>query len=161
MSKIYVGVGERAVTNTPGDVIRLVGLGSHIGVLLYSIETHTAAILHVAFPKSEINPKKALLQPGTFADTGVPMIIHEIMETGVHSTQDLSVKLVGGAIVRGCNEAFSVGGRTHDAIINILKKYNLNVEVSDLGGSINRTVSFDVSTGRVVVSSPGKGSWVI
>lgn len=159
MGVIYVGVGEYAVSNKPGDVIKTMALGSCVGVIFLSPELKTAALLHVALPDSTINKKKSEDLPGMFADTGIEALLKDIRKYGYNGNGNLMIKLAGGAAIMDPNNTFNIGKRNLLAVRKILWKYRLGAIAEDVEGSISRTVTIMLDTGKVVISSPGRGEW--
>lgn len=155
MSVIIVGIGGLAATNTPGDVVKTIALGSCVGIILLDPRRRAVGLLHVALPDSNINRDLAVAKPGYFADTGIPFLISRMAGLGCQASQ-LIVKLAGGASIMDPNENFNIGKRNLLAIKKILWRYSLGAAVEETGDSISRTVTVEVDTGRVVISSPGR-----
>ncbi len=157
-----LGVGELGVSRTPGDIIRTLALGSCIAVVLLEPRTRSIGMVHVALPDSFIDPKKAALQPGYFADTGLECLLGEMKRiTGLDNERRFMVKLAGGAKVLDPNNAFNIGKRNELAIKKILWARGMGAHSEDVGGQISRSVSVHVDTGRVVIVSAGRGTWEI
>jgi chemotaxis protein CheD len=161
MGIIYVGVGEYAVSKNPEDVIKTLALGSCVGVIALAPEMKIAGLLHVALPDSSINKKRGAEHPGTFADTGIPSLLKEMMKMGYNGNNNLLVKLVGGASIMDPNNTFNIGKRNLLAVRKTLWKYRLGALSEDVEGTISRTVSVMLDSGRVLISSPGRGEWEV
>jgi chemotaxis protein CheD len=73
----------------------------------------------------------------------------------------LIVKLAGGSVIMDPKNTFNIGKRNVLAIKKILWEMGLGARKEDIGGTISRTVSVYVDTGRVVISSPGRDDWCI
>ncbi|MDA3834388.1 MAG: chemotaxis protein CheD [Spirochaetales bacterium] len=117
-------------------------------------------MVHVALPDSSINPAKAQLKPGYFADTGIPSLIQLMMMTGATgSPKEMIAKITGGANVMDTNNVFNIGKRNVLAIKKILWNYGLNPRSEDVAGHISRTVTLTAKNGRTMISSPGKTDW--
>jgi chemotaxis protein CheD len=159
MSTIYVGVGELAVSNNPNEMIKTMALGSCVGVIVYWPERKTAGLLHVALPESAINKKMSQERPGMFADTGIPQLLQELKHKGYDGKSRLIVKLAGGASIMDPNNTFNIGKRNVLAVRKILWAFRLGAIAENVGESYSRTVSVDPNTGKVVISSPGRGDW--
>ena len=69
------------------------------------------------------------------------------------------VKLVGGANVMDKKNFFAIGQRNIKALHGELEKIRIFPMAEDVGGSFSRTVSIQVATGRVYISSPGRDIW--
>ncbi|MBU0517732.1 chemotaxis protein CheD [bacterium] len=158
MGTIYVGVGEFAASKTPGDVIKTMALGSCVGIVVLAPSIRAVGMLHVALPDSSINTKRVKEKPGMFADTGIPILLKEMQKLGLTGGK-IIVKLAGGASIMDPNNTFNIGKRNILAVKKLLWKYRLGAVSEDLGDSISRTVSVEVDTGRVQISSPGRGTW--
>ena len=117
-----------------------------------------AGLLHIALPDSSINQKLSLERPGYFADTGIPILIEKMLAYGCQFT-DLIVKIAGGANIMDPNNTFNIGGRNTIAVKKHLWRYKLGPVAEDVGDSISRTMTVDVDTGKIIITSPGKGWW--
>lgn len=158
MGTIYVGVGEYAATKTPGDLVKTMALGSCVGVIFLDPGIKAIGLLHVALPDSSINSRRALEKPGMFADTGMPKLLEEMRKLG-YNGGNLLVKLVGGASIMDPNNTFNIGKRNVLAVRKVLWQHKLGALAEEIGDSISRTVTVEVDTGRVLISSPGRGTW--
>lgn len=159
MARIFVGVGELAVSKTPGDEIKTMALGSCVAIIMLDPINRIVGLLHVALPDSSINEEKSRDRPGMFADSGIPALLKEMARFGYKQGGRLIVKLAGGATIMDPKSTFNIGKRNILAIKKMLWKYRLGAVGEDLGENYSRTVSIDVSSGRIIVSSPGRGQW--
>ena len=57
------------------------------------------------------------------------------------------------------NETFKIGKRNVLAIRKTLWRFRLGAIAEDVGGNISRSVAVDMNTGKVIISSPGRGEW--
>lgn len=161
MNTIAVGVGEYFASNTPGEVIKAFTLGSSVGVIFLVPGIGMAGLLHSALPDSNINPTLSKEKPGIFADTGIYGLLNEMQRLGYGEDDRIVVKLTGGGTIMDPNKTFNIGERNLLAVKKILAQYKLNVSAEHSGKSISRTVSVDVDTGTVTLSSPGRRPWKI
>ncbi len=161
MSNIYVSAGDIAVTSNADDVIKTLALGSGVAVIFIDAENSSVGLLHVTLPDSTINVKQSLDKPGTFADTGIPRLIDLMKKKGYKSNGTLTVKLVGGASLMEPQSMFNIGKRNISAIKKALWKFKLGSIAEDLGNSINRSATVECASGRVTITSPGRGVWEI
>ena len=161
MSNIYVSPGEIAVTNNTDDIIKTLALGSCVAVIFIDYENGSVGLLHVTLPDSKINFRPTLDKPGTFADTGIPKLIDLMKKKGYDGNGSLTVKLVGGASIIEPQSMFNIGKRNVLAIKKALWKYKLGSISEDLGNTISRSASVECSSGKVFVTSPGRGIWEI
>ncbi|SDE27750.1 chemotaxis protein CheD [Desulfuromonas thiophila] len=162
MSNLILGVGEFGASNNPADVVKTFALGSCVAVILMCPKTRTVGMVHVALPEAKINPEKARTRPGYFADTGIPALLEQMGRMGCDPRgRGFIVKLAGGARIMDPNNTFNIGKRNALAVKKVLWKYALGAVAEDLGETYSRTVAVVVSSGEVILSSPGRGDWKI
>ncbi|HCM25416.1 MAG: chemotaxis protein CheD [Treponema sp. GWB1_62_6] len=159
MANLTIGIGEWAVSKNAEDVLKTYALGSCVAVMIYDSRTRIAGLIHVALPESSIDTERAKVQPGYFADTGLPRMIQEMKDLGA-TRGTVWVKLAGGAAVMDARNFFDIGKRNILAVKRILWKSSLGPLAEDTGGTNSRTVSFSVDDGAVKLSS-GPKSWNI
>ncbi len=161
MDIIYVGVGECSASKKPGQVIRTLALGSCVAVIALDPQNRAVGLLHVALPDSSINKKRAAERPGMFADTGIVKLLEAMKQHGFNGTGKMTIKLAGGASVMDPNNTFNIGKRNVLAVRKCLWRYRLGPIAEDVFGNISRSVSIDINTGKVIISSPGREDWEI
>jgi len=159
MSVVYVGVGEYSASKSPNQIVKTLALGSCVAVIFLDVQNRAVGLLHIALPDSSINKKRSEERPGMFADTGIPKLLEDMKKLGYNGQGKMIVKLVGGASIMDPNNTFNIGKRNLLAIRKILWRYQLGAIAEDVEGSISRSVSVDVNTGKVVIASPGRGEW--
>lgn len=160
MKIINIGVGEYSASNGQEDILKTYALGSCVGVIMIAPRQKAAGLLHIALPESRINPQIAIYQPGMFSDTGIPALLKKMERLGC-SLQDLKIKLVGGANILDHQNHFEIGKKNILATKKVLWRYKLGAIAEDLGQNFSRTVTLEVSTGKIILSSPGKGEWLL
>jgi chemotaxis protein CheD len=157
--RIDVGIGDMKSTNSYGQMLKTYALGSCVAVTLYDIKSKTTGMIHIALPDSTINPEKAKLKPGYFADTGIPSLLAIMRKRGWKGNK-LIVKMAGGASIMDENNHFDIGRRNIVSAKRILWKNGLGVLKEDIGGHKSRTVSIEVDTGEVIISNC-KSKWTL
>jgi len=159
---VILDVGEFGVSNTPGDIIKTFGLGSCVAVVMVHSASSTAGMVHVALWHSSTNRYKASELPGFFADTGIAILWQTMQKTtGSTLAKEFDVKVVGGGNVLDPHNTFTIGYRNMAAVKEELTKYGLRSSGCDVGGEISRNVTAVVSSGEVIVASPGREDWTI
>jgi chemotaxis protein CheD len=162
MSIIILGVGDLGVSNASGDVIKTLALGSCVALILLEPRTRSVGMVHVALPESSIDRAKAITKPGYFADTGFIALFDEMKRiSNLQNGKSFIVKMVGGAQVMDPNNTFNIGKRNELALKKMLWTLGMGVQAEDVGGHISRSIAADVDSGRVVITSAGRGSWEI
>lgn len=166
MAKLrVVGVGEFTVSNNPEEIIKTFALGSCVAVIFLHQPSRTVGLIHIALPDSSVSPDMVEKRPGYFADTGIPAVLRAMAAhtPGIMPSKPLGmvVKLAGGANVLDSNNTFNIGKRNVLTIKRMLWSMGMGPVAEDVGGSISRTVSVPLDTGRVYLSCPSKGEWEI
>ncbi|WP_073472954.1 chemotaxis protein CheD [Desulfatibacillum alkenivorans] len=160
MKKIFLGLGDMGATRTPGQELRTLALGSCVALIMMDPKARCIAMVHVVLPESSIDPARSQKKPGHFADTAVPALLGEMKKLGSDNVgKGMIIKLVGGANVMDPNNTFNIGKRNALAIKKALWKFGMGPRAEDIGGRISRSVSVDVDTGKVKITSPGRDGW--
>jgi chemotaxis protein CheD len=147
--RVVIGIGEAAVAG-PDSTIVTHALGSCVAVCLWDPETRVGAMLHFLLPESRVNPERAKKQPGTFADTGIPLLIQDAMQRGLIKKR-CRAHLFGGAAV-GAQGGLDVGKRNALAARRLLWQHGIFIHAEALGGTDPRTVNFSIADGTFQVS---------
>ena len=109
MPRRIIGIGEYVVTRDPLVTIVTHALGSCIAVCLWDAKASVAGMLHFLLPDAKLNPERARIQPGAFADTGIPLLFQTAYECGAQKGR-CRVSLIGGATVT--SGSIDIGRRT-------------------------------------------------
>lgn len=152
-----VGLGEVKASNQPGAIIKVMALGSCIGIVAVAPKQRAVGIAHVVLPDSKIDLEKAESLPGYFADTAIKELLRIFRPFGVVSQRDLVIKIAGGAATIGNNTGMDIGKRNTLAVRKNLWRSQMAPIAEDTGGNFSRTVWVEVDSGRVFVQSPGRG----
>lgn len=150
----YVAVVGDMKVGKEGDILVTHALGSCLGLMIYDPVEKVGGLLHAMLPLSKINPQKAEANPFMFVDTGVPRLFKEVYDIGGQKSR-LVVKAAGCGQPLGNNEMFKIGERNYTILKKLLWKNNILLESEDVGGTASRTVHFDVSTGKMIISTGG------
>ena len=151
--KYVVVVGDMKVGKKE-DLIVTYALGSCLGLTVYDPIAQVGGMLHAMLPLSNINPKKAEANPFMFVDTGVLKLFKKVYSMGGQKTR-LVVKAAGCGQPLGKNVMFKIGDRNYTILKKLLWKNGILLNAKDIGGTGGRTVYFDLSTGRTIISSKG------
>ncbi len=154
--KIIVGIADMQVSNELEAVLITYSLGSCIGVSLYDPVVKVGGLLHFMLPESKIDPAKAQKNPSMFADTGIPLLFRETYKFGAEKRR-LLVKIAGGSQILDDFGYFNIGRRNYLALRKILWMNNVLIHSEDIGGNVNRTLSVELSSGKVWIKTSGNG----
>lgn len=151
--KVVVGVGDMAVSNNTNVTLSTYALGSCVGICAYDPVSKSSGLLHLMLPESKLSAEKAASQPAMFADTGMPMLFNAMFGLKADFKR-IRLFIAGGASVINGADPFRIGDRNLTAVKNFLKSCPCTVVSHDVGGTINRTVHLEVSTGNVSLKMP-------
>ena len=160
MSNIIVGVGDLKTSNSRDSIVKTYALGSCVGLVILAPKKNAVGLLHIALSESSINPDLAIRKPGMFADTGIPILINEMKKLGCTASEFI-IKIAGGANIVDPTNHFEIGKKNILAVKKYLWKYRLGPIAEDVGRDISRTVTIEVNSCKVTISSPGRGEWEI
>ena len=142
-------------TGEKEDFLVTYALGSCLGLIVYDPQVQIGGLLHAMLPLSKINRDKAQANPFMFVDTGVPTLFKTLYKMGAEKSR-LVVKAAGCGNPMGRNEMFKIGERNYTVLKKLLWKNNILLKAEDIGGTISRTVNFNISTGQTIISSCGE-----
>jgi len=154
--KLIVGIADKQVTDNPNATLITYSLGSCIGVTLYDPMVKVGGLLHYMLPDSQIDAQKAQKNPWMFADTGIPLLFKEAYKLGAEKHR-MQVKVMGGAQILDDSGYFNIGKRNYMVLRKIFWTNNVLIQAEDIGGNVNRTVSIEISSGKVWVKTSGDG----
>lgn len=158
MHMVPVGLGELKVGIRPDQVLACYGLGSCVGLALYDAVARVGVMLHVVLPSSRLSREKPQL-PGKYADTGVAAAIAAAVQAGADRSR-LTARIAGGARmfdIGNANPERDIGARNVEAVRAALQEHHIPLVASDTGGTYGRTLMLFVGTGRLLVSTVGRG----
>ena len=153
-NRIIVNVSDGRVSNDPMDIMATYSLGSCIGVCLYDPVAHVGGMLHYQLPSSMMDMKRAEENPMMFADTGMNILMRELMSLGANKKR-MQVKIAGGAAMDNGPKGFDIGKRNYLAIKKILWQNSMFVDSEDIGGTAARNLYMNMASGAVTVRTNG------
>ena len=142
-----------------GDLITY-ALGSCIGICLYDPSIRLAALVHIMLP---INMATGRKNPMKYADTGIRETLKQMESQGARRIR-IVAKIAGGAKmfdVPGNGSLGSIGQRNIESVHLNLKREGIRLLKEDVGGTVARTLRFDVATGQGYIHSYGKPESVL
>lgn len=151
--QVKVGMADYKLAKSPDRLITL-GLGSCIGITLYSRKHKSGAMAHIMLPKSTDSEKRSL----KFADIAIEDMMEELRKLGIKAA-DLEAKIAGGAKMFSFNtsdEKNSIGYRNAVSVKNILSEMNIKIVAEDIGGTMGRTIELDTETGELKIKTIGQ-----
>ena len=152
-NKITVGIADMKLAKGSGILITY-ALGSCIGLCFHDPRIKLGALLHVMLP---LNMEAGRKNPLKYADTGIRETLRQMEAQGA-SRSRITVKIAGGAKmfeVNGGNLG-NIGQRNIESVHTILRKEGIRLLGEHVGGSVARTMLFDVDSGQSCIRSYGK-----
>ena len=152
-NKITVGIADMKLAKGSGILITY-ALGSCIGLCFHDPRIKLGALLHVMLP---LNMETGRKNPLKYADTGIRETLRQMEAQGA-SRSRVTVKIAGGAKmfeVNGGNLG-NIGQRNIESVHTILRKEGIRLLGEYVGGSVARTMLFDVDSGQSCIRSYGK-----
>jgi chemotaxis protein CheD len=143
-------MGELITSNTPGDIIGVIGLGSCIGLALIDARAGVAGIAHIVLPDS----RDAIEPVGKFANLAVPALIAQVLARGA-SRYRLVAALAGGARMFAMPGVLDIGSANDAAVRTYLQAERISIVKTATGGSRGRTIRIYVESGEVTSQETG------
>ena len=129
-------------------------LGSCIGICLYDQTVKLGALIHIMLPLNMEAGRKNTMK---YADTGIRETLRMMEARGAKRSR-ITAKLAGGAKmfeIKG-GSLSNIGQRNIESVHNTLKREGVKLLQEDVGGTVARTLLFDVGTGLGCVRCYGK-----
>lgn len=152
--KLTVGIADMKMLQGTGVLITY-ALGSCIGLCFHDPKLRLGALLHVMLP---LNMETGRAHPLKYADTGIRETLKQMEARGA-SRSRMTVKIAGGAKmfeIAGGGGLGNIGQRNIESVHAILKRENIRLLAENVGGSVARTLLFDVASGQGCIRSYGQ-----
>lgn len=156
-SKITIGIADMKMAQTSGMLITY-ALGSCIGICLYDQKIKLGALIHIMLPLNMEPGRKNTMK---YADTGIRETL-KMMEAKGASRSRITAKIAGGAKmfeIKG-GSLSNIGQRNIESVHNTLRREGVKLLKEEVGGTIARTLLFDVNTGLACVRCYGKPEFI-
>jgi chemotaxis protein CheD len=148
---VEVGMGSLFMSAAP-TVLTTGGIGSCVAVCLFHAATKQGGMAHVMLPNRTQTDGELTEADLRYADAAIAVMMQRFIDQGVNPAHVVA-KLAGGASmfpdVQG--RSVRVGEKNVEAIKAQLEVVGTRVVAEDIGGSVGRAVSFDLSNGIVQV----------
>ena len=157
---IRVGIADLQLCKTPNK-ITTVGLGSCIGIVLYSATHDVCGMVHIMLPSSKEIKNNA--NRAKFADTGIEDLIKLLDRKGVKKGT-LVAKFAGGAtmfVFSGSSDLGSIGDRNIKSVKEVLAFHGVPIVAEDVGADYGRTIIFDNCSKQLTIRCAGKTDKII
>lgn len=152
--KLTVGIADMKMLQGSGTLITY-ALGSCIGLCFHDPKLRLGALLHIMLP---LNMEAGRTHPLKYADTGIKETLKQMEAKGALRSR-ITVKIAGGAKmfeVSGGSGLGNIGQRNIESVHTILKRENVRLLTEYVGGTVARTLLFDVGSGQSCIRSYGQ-----
>jgi chemotaxis protein CheD len=139
-----------------GGVLVTLGLGSCVAIMLHDPSVPAGAMAHVLLPSRSLARDHS--NPARFPETAVPFLVERLSALGAAPGR-LVAKLAGGASMFSQllpSGTIQMGERNVVASRDALRAAGIPVIREAVGGSVGRTVRFDIASGVVDIRSVGR-----
>jgi chemotaxis protein CheD len=150
--RTVLGIGDLAVQNG-GEVVTH-ALGSCLGIIVQDPYRRIGGMAHAQFPNAHRLGARGAGRPGLAVDTALPELISQVTAAG-GDRRRIHLAVAGGGNPTGAGGAFDIGAQNMTAFRRICWQLGLLVEIEDVGGRDPRTLTLEVETGGILVSSLG------
>ena len=156
--KLVIGIADMKMTQGGGMLVTY-ALGSCIGICLHDPKLKLGALVHIMLP---LNMETGRKNPMKYADTGIRETIKQMEAKGA-SRSRITAKIAGGAMMfkDGSGSLGNIGQRNIESVRVNLKKEGIRLLKEDVGGTVARTLLFDVNSGLGCVRSYGRQELII
>ena len=151
--QITVGIADMKMARQEGVLITY-ALGSCIGLCFQDPALRLGALLHVMLPMNmEAGRKNAF----KYADTGIRETVRQMTAQGALKSR-ITVKIAGGAKMFEVSGGSlgNIGQRNIESVHTILRQEGIRLIAEDVGGTVARTLLFDVASGQGCIRSYGR-----
>lgn len=134
-------------------------LGSCIGICLHDPVPKLGALIHIMLP---LNMEAGRTNTMKYADTGIRETLRMMEARGAQRAR-IVAKIAGGAKMFEVSGGSlgNIGQRNIESVRLNLKKGGIRLLREDVGGSVARTLLFDVSNGMGCVRCYGKPELIL
>ncbi len=149
-----VEIGGLAISSDPDDILISYALGSCLGLAIYDPVAGIGGLIHSKVPISRQARPEIGGGPATCADQGATLLLQGMFELGARNNR-LIVSVAGcGNPVKAITH--DIGTRNYTIARKVLWKNGLLIHAEDVGGEKPRTISLNVGSGEVQISSRGE-----
>ncbi|MCI1857913.1 MAG: chemotaxis protein CheD [Sporolactobacillus sp.] len=159
---IHVGLSE--IKFAAGhEILRCMGLGSCVGIVIYDPLQKSAGMAHVMLPASSL-ARSEILMPGKYADTAIPALVDLMTHRHGLALAGLKAKMAGGAemfksTIGGPMK--SIGARNVASVRAQLRRFGIPLLAEETGKNYGRTIAFYPYTGVLRIRTIFRGECIL
>lgn len=151
-NKLVVGIADMKAAKHTGTLITY-ALGSCIGICLYDPILRLGSLTHIMLP---LNMEAGRKNAFKYADTGIREALNQMAAKGCARPRMIA-KIAGGARMfeLTVGNLGNIGQRNIESVRLTLKREGIRLVGEDVGGTVARTLVFDVASGEASIRSYG------
>ena len=157
-NKLTIGIADMKMAKGEGMLVTY-ALGSCIGICLHDPALKLGALIHIMLP---VNMEAGRKNTMKYADTGIKETLRQMEAMGARRAR-ITAKIAGGAMMfkDGTGSLGNIGQRNIESVKLNLRKEGIHLLKEDVGGSVARTLLFDVNSGLGCVRCYGRPELII
>ena len=127
------------------EILKSSAIGSCVVITACDSKKKAGAMAHVMLPGK--SPKESSSDRTRYAADAIDTMIKELISLGANR-DDIEICLVGGANVLKRSDD-TIGKDNIESVLELSRKNRLKIRAKAVGGTVRRSVSFDVENGSV------------
>lgn len=155
-NRIIVGISDMKISRKRRDLLITHSLGSCLGLTAWDPNAGIGGLIHCLLPRAS---RSEVPNPYMYVNLGVPHMIRKMVNMGC-TREFLIFKAAGCGRMMNMLSQFDTGAQNQAVLEALFEKNGVTLAAIDTGGSIPRTMSLNIESGRVAITSQGK-EWEI
>ena len=162
MSQIVVGIADMKTGGSKDELITY-ALGSCVGICIYDEKIKIGGLLHAMLPDAFESENTYDNNMERYVNTGIEKLVKTVCIHGADRRR-LRAKIIGGANMFGfdfTNKSMDIGTQNVIQSNRILANIGIPVVSHMTGGTVGRTIRFEIDSAKVYVSATDGSRYVI
>lgn len=147
---INVGIAQYSESSDPEVTLYAPHLGSCLGVAIFTPRFNKVSLIHCLLPMAKSDPEKAKENPYMYVDSGVGLVINNLIKEGA-AKNELQIYVAGGANINDLNGVFEIGKNNFTVLRKLLWKNGLLIKGECVGGTSSKTIFMSPIDGKAKV----------
>lgn len=162
MSQIIVGIADIKSGGRKDELVTY-ALGSCVGICMYDEKIKIGGLLHAMLPDAFESENVHDTNIERYVNTGIERLVRTVCVHGA-DRRGLRAKIVGGANMFGfdfANKDMDIGTQNVIQSKRILAQMGIPVVAQMTGGTVGRTIKFEIDSAKVYVNATDGGRYII
>lgn len=147
MQTEYIASGDQYIAVAEHKILKAL-LGSCVGVAIYDQGANIGGLIHLLLP--EPASLGSSWSPGSYATTGLPLLIDGLLKAGAKK-ENLQAVVAGGALFGRISQhdiALNIGGRCVEKVHDLLREYHIPIVKEESCGFSASVLTLDTREWR-------------